>query len=457
MPPSMLRSMLRSIVQLALLVPFCVAASHTQDVAKPPWCMNQKTKIFRIKNDLQLEYGDCELEDQTDDITGVVTYQGNSKLQPDHPCFLDYAHLACEKYPATPMFDPDSGKDICVLINNDGSTWPVEIKLEHGSYDSLVVFAELKGGVSCTEPSPGIWLFTAKNTNAIDFNKTIAEFSAGSERILFVAEGNHFEKVRTQLAQMHLASMFAHVIEHIENRPHAVYEKLFDFLASVPADPVKTVIWVLQPETVPNPKMLQRVAALLKQDMEPSATTLEIVKEWFNYPCKLGDYESEDMCQTHRVKSWRLYRHLTWKRCPTDKKQIVDDLYSRFTKMNVLLQKVSNWFAGCDHPALTSTKHAQMLQDIGCDKEHPPRSQDEKDGFMDCKVLQLEYYDCIVFALFAVFVAIVVAILACVYKTCPHLLDRRIVENEATNKKNAVVRAAMDGFDDAKHRVTSVE
>jgi hypothetical protein len=443
--------MLRSIVQLVLLVPFCMAASHTQDVAKtaePPWCMNTKTKILHMK-DLQLQYGDCDAV--TDDLTGVVTYEGNNQWERDSPCFKDYLHLACEKYPAKPKFDRYTGKDVCILVNNDGSYWPVEIQVHRNSSDSLVVFAELKGRVSCTEYSPGstqdstgIWLFAAENTNAIDFNKTIAELSAGTEQIIFVAEGDHFDKAQTLLALMQPAPTLAHVIQYTENRPHALYDTLFYFLASFSANPVKKVIFVLQPGTVPNPKMLLRVAALLKQGME-------IVKEWFNDPCTLGDYESKKMCQKHRVNSWRLYRQLTWERCPTDLKQIVQDLFSNFEKMNLRVQNASSWFAGCDHHALNSTSYNQMIQDIGCDPEYPPRSQDEKDGSMDCFVRQLKYYNSMICAGTFFFVAIVVAILAFVCKKFPHLLDRAIVENEAT-----VATAEMErSLREARERVVN--
>jgi hypothetical protein len=402
--------------------------------------MKSKTQILHIHIDLELPHGGCTLKKEKDDPTGLVTYEGNHMLHPDNLCYKDYSHVACEVFGATPKLDRNTGKDVCVLENNDDTYWPVEIKLT-ASKDSLSVFAEHKGWASCDEPFTGTWLIAAENTNVVDISKVIGNLSNGTERILFVAEGNHLDKVQTHLAQMQPKPMFAHVIEYTENRPHALYDTLFDFLASDPKNPVKKVIWVLQPGTVPNPKMLQRVAALLKQDTE-------VVKEWFNDTCTLGDYESPELCQVHRVNSWRLYRQVTWERCPTDQMQIVEDLFLNFKKMNPWVQNVSNWLAGCDHHGLDSRLHKQMVQDIGCDHENPPRCQDEKDGFMHCKVLQLEYYDCIICAGTVFVVAIVLAILAFVCKKFPHLLNRKIVEHSAEE----LVRSARGGLAEAVGR-----
>ncbi len=428
--------MLRSIVQLALLVRFCMAASHTQDVAKPakrPWCMNTKTKILHMK-DLQLPNGDCDVV--TDDLTGVVTYESNKQWERDSPCLKNYFHVACEMYPATPKFDPVVGKDVCILENNDGSYWPVDIQVHQDSPDSLVVFAEHKGGASCDEPFTGIWLIAAENTNAVDISKVIGNLSNGTERILFVAEGNHLDKVQTHLAQMQPKPMFAHVIEYTEHRPQALYNTLLEFLASGPENPVKKVIWVLQPGTVPNPKMLQRVAALLKQDTE-------VVKEWFNDTCTLGDYETPELCQEHRVNSWRLYRTVTWGRCPTDQNQTVEDLFLNFKKMNPLVQKVSNLLAGCDHHGLDSRLHKQLVQAIGCAREYPPRCPNEGGNSMRCKVRQLEYYNSMICAGTFLLVAIVVAIVAFVYKKFPHLLDRKMVEKASKDAAEGMTRVLM--------------
>jgi len=428
--------MLHSIVQLALLVQLCIAASHTQDVAKPPWCMKSKTHILHIR-DLSLPHGDCALKKEKDDSTGLVTYEGNDMFAPDHPCYEDYLHVACEVFGATPKFDRFTGKDVCILENNDGTHWPVSIKLT-AAKDSFVVFAEHKGGASCDEPFTGTWLIAAENTNVVDISKVIAELSAGTEQILFVAEGNHFDKVQTHLAQMQPKPKLAHVIGYTENRPQAVYNTVLDSLASNPENPVKKVIWVLNPGTVPNPNMLQRVAALLTQGTE-------IVMAWFDAPCTLGDYETPELCQEHRENSWMLYRQVTWERCPTGQMQMVEDLFSNFKKMNPWVQSLSNRLAGCDHHGLDSRLHKQIIQDMGCDKQKPPRCKHEKDGSMDCKVLQLEYYNRMICACILLSVAIVVAILAFVCKKFPHLLDREIVEHSARVVTEELGRSTRDG------------
>ena len=357
---------------LALCALGCMPVLHAHELV---WCEKSNTMSFRITDLLEhMPYEECNLEPQANTSASLVEFGGDVKLKPNHPCFLRYKHAACEKYGYTPTYDPDADDDKCVRVFDDGTEEYVEIKYDNHNRDSITVHVQQKGTVTCDEDIKGIWLLRAEHANAFN-GKGISFWCPSDESCILVSQSKHMLQAQKEIEDSSV--FFQDVLEYENVNPYKLYRRILNYRNSKPNETPKYIIFMLDITTVPPIKMLQRVADLLKA---------ESVISWFNHTCTEGDYESEVACQKDLNKMWKEYGDLTWKSCPANQEQIVQDLNSTFGNMSLWLQQTSSWWAGCGNYSLNDT---EMLRDFGCDTEiRPLHTQPD---FVACKKQQIIY------------------------------------------------------------------